>query len=72
MHSYVFVPVVNDQDCLVSFFINSYRARDERVLLVDLGRYIEAVELVKDHKFGKMASLRDNKIRFVDIEDAAA
>ena len=31
---------------------------------------VKAVELVKEHKFGKMASLRDNKIRFVDIEEA--
>lgn len=40
----------------------------DRVLGTRLG--IKAVELVKDHKFGKMASLRDNKIRFVDIEEA--
>ena len=31
---------------------------------------VKAVELVKEHKFGKMVSLRDNKIRFVDIEEA--
>lgn len=40
----------------------------DRVLGTRLG--VKAVELVKDHKFGKMASLRDNKIRFVDIEEA--
>ncbi len=31
---------------------------------------VRAVELVKDNMFGKMVSLRDNKIRFVDIEEA--
>lgn len=31
---------------------------------------VHAVELVKDGKFGKMVSLHDNKIRFVDIEEA--
>lgn len=40
----------------------------DRVLGTRLG--VKAVELVKEHKFGKMASLRDNKIRFVDIEEA--
>lgn len=40
----------------------------DRVLGTRLG--VKAVELVTEHKFGKMASLRDNKIRFVDIEEA--
>ena len=40
----------------------------DRVLGTRFG--VKAVELVKDHKFGKMVSLRDNKIRFVDIEEA--
>jgi len=40
----------------------------DRVLGTQFG--VKAVELVRDHKFGKMASLRDNKIRFVDIEEA--
>ena len=30
----------------------------------------KAVELVKEGKFGKMVSLRDNKLQFVDIEEA--
>ena len=29
---------------------------------------VKAVELVKENKFGKMVSLHDNKLRFVDIE----
>lgn len=40
----------------------------DRVLGTRMG--VKAVELVMDHKFGKMVSLRDNKIRFVDIEEA--
>ncbi len=40
----------------------------DRVLGTRLG--VKAVELITEHKFGKMASLRDNKIRFVDIEEA--
>jgi len=40
----------------------------DRVLGTRMG--VKAVELVQDHKFGKMVSLRDNKIRFVDIEEA--
>jgi len=39
----------------------------DRVLGTRLG--VKAVELVKEHKFGKMASLRENKIRFVDMEE---
>ncbi len=31
---------------------------------------IKAVELVKEGKFGKMVSLRDNKLHYVDIEEA--
>ncbi|MFA5087466.1 MAG: ATP-dependent 6-phosphofructokinase [Candidatus Omnitrophota bacterium] len=31
---------------------------------------IKAVELVKENKFGKMVSLRDNKLHYVDIEKA--
>ena len=42
----------------------------DRVLGTRLG--VKAVELVKDHKFGKMASLRENKIRFVDMEEAVS
>ncbi len=40
----------------------------DRILGTRLG--VKAVELVMEHKFGKMASLRDNKMRFVDIEEA--
>ncbi len=40
----------------------------DRVLGTRFG--VKAVELVKEQKFGKMASLRENKIRFVDIEEA--
>lgn len=40
----------------------------DRVLGTRMG--VKAVELVQDEKFGKMVSLRDNKIRFVDIEEA--
>ncbi len=40
----------------------------DRVLGTRMG--VKAVELVKEHKFGKMVNLRDNKIRFVDIEEA--
>ncbi len=40
----------------------------DRVLGTRLG--VKAVELAKEQKFGKMASLRDNKMRFVDIEEA--
>lgn len=42
----------------------------DRVLGTRLG--VKAVELVKEHKFGKMASLKDNKIRFVDMEEAVS
>ncbi|OGX25919.1 MAG: hypothetical protein A2787_08330 [Omnitrophica WOR_2 bacterium RIFCSPHIGHO2_01_FULL_48_9] len=31
---------------------------------------VKAVELVKEGKFGKMVSLRDNKLHYVDIEEA--
>lgn len=40
----------------------------DRVLGTRFG--VKAVELVKEQKFGKMVSLKDNKIRFVDIEEA--
>ena len=40
----------------------------DRVLGTQFG--IKAVELVMENKFGKMVSLRDNKIRYVDIEEA--
>ncbi len=33
---------------------------------------VKAVELVKEHKFGKMVSLRENKIRYVDMEEAVS
>ncbi len=42
----------------------------DRVLGTRFG--VKAVELVKEHKFGKMVSLRDNKIRFVDMEEAVS
>jgi ATP-dependent phosphofructokinase / diphosphate-dependent phosphofructokinase len=42
----------------------------DRVLGTRLG--VKAVELIKEHKFGKMASLKDNKIRFVDMEEAVS
>jgi phosphofructokinase-like protein len=42
----------------------------DRVLSTRFG--VKAVELVKEGKFGKMVSLRDNKIRFVDIEEAVS
>ncbi len=40
----------------------------DRVLGTRLG--VKAVELITEQKFGKMASLRDNKMRYVDIEEA--
>ncbi|MFA5060452.1 MAG: ATP-dependent 6-phosphofructokinase [Candidatus Omnitrophota bacterium] len=40
----------------------------DRILATRFG--VKAVELVKEGKFGKMVSLRDNKVRFVDIEEA--
>ena len=40
----------------------------DRIISTRFG--VKAVELVKENKFGKMVSLRDNKIRFVDIEEA--
>ncbi len=40
----------------------------DRVLATRFG--VKAVELITENKFGKMVSLRDNKIRFVDIEEA--
>ena len=42
----------------------------DRVLGTRLG--VKAVELVKEHKFGKMVSLRENKIRYVDMEEAVS
>ncbi len=42
----------------------------DRVLGTRFG--VKAVELVSEGKFGKMVSLRDNKIRFVDIEEAVS
>jgi hypothetical protein len=46
MHCYVFIPEVNDRDELISFFINSYRNRDDRVLSVNLNQYCEAIDLI--------------------------
>lgn len=40
----------------------------DRVLGTRFG--VKAVELVKEQKFGKMVSLKDNKICFVDMEEA--
>ncbi len=40
----------------------------DRVLGTRFG--VKAVELIKENKFGKMVSLRENKIRFVDMEEA--
>jgi len=40
----------------------------DRVLGTRFG--VKAVELIKDNKFGKMVSLKENKIRFVDMEEA--
>ena len=42
----------------------------DRILSTRFG--VKAVELVQENKFGKMVSLRDNKIRFVDIEEAVS
>lgn len=42
----------------------------DRLLSTRFG--VKAVELVKEGKFGKMVSLRDNKIRYVDIEEAVS
>lgn len=42
----------------------------DRILSTRFG--VKAVELVKEGKFGKMVSLRDNKIRYVDIEEAVS
>jgi len=42
----------------------------DRLLSTRFG--VKAVELIKEGKFGKMVSLRDNKIRFVDIEEAVS
>jgi hypothetical protein len=36
MHSYVFKIVLDDQDKMVSFLVNSYNKRDDRVLEIDL------------------------------------
>lgn len=40
----------------------------DRIIGTQFG--VKAVELVKEGKFGKMVSLRDNKIQSVDIEEA--
>lgn len=40
----------------------------DRVLGTRFG--VKAVELIKENKFGKMVSLRENKIRYVDMEEA--
>lgn len=40
----------------------------DRLLSTRFG--VKAVELVKEGRFGKMVSLRDNKIKYVDIEEA--
>lgn len=42
----------------------------DRLLSTRFG--VKAVELVKEGRFGKMVSLRDNKIRYVDIEEAVS
>jgi len=42
----------------------------DRVLGTRFG--VKAVELVTEHKFGKMVSLRENKIRYVDMEEAVS
>ncbi|MBL8012416.1 MAG: 6-phosphofructokinase [Candidatus Omnitrophica bacterium] len=42
----------------------------DRILSARFG--VKAVELIKEGKFGKMVSLRDNKIRYVDIEEAVS
>ena len=40
----------------------------DRIIGTQFG--VKAVELVKEGKFGKMVSLRDNKIQYVDLEEA--
>ena len=40
----------------------------DRIIGTQFG--VKAVELVKEGKFGKMVSLRDNKLHYVDIEEA--
>jgi 6-phosphofructokinase 1 len=42
----------------------------DRVLSTRFG--VKAVELISSNKFGKMVSLRDNKICYVDIEEAVS
>jgi hypothetical protein len=46
MHSYVFVPKVDDGGKMISFFINSYRRRDDRVLSMDLAQFCEAMATI--------------------------
>ncbi len=49
MHSYVFIPEIDKHNKMIAFFINSYRHRDDRVLLIDLARYCEAmVQIISD------------------------
>ncbi|SNT12981.1 hypothetical protein SAMN05216374_2824 [Tardiphaga sp. OK246] len=35
MHSYIFIAVVDKNDIMVGFFVNSYKKRDDRLLFVD-------------------------------------
>lgn len=46
MHSYVFVPTVDEGDRLTSFFISSYKNRDDRVLSIEIGSYLKAIDVV--------------------------
>ncbi|MGZ9243608.1 MAG: hypothetical protein ACXW6K_24320, partial [Candidatus Binatia bacterium] len=46
MHSYVFEPEVNNESSLVTFYVNSYRHKDDRVLRVDLVTYLSAARAI--------------------------
>ena len=45
MHSYIFVPEVGDNGDFVSFFINSYREQDNRLLSISIDAYQKALKL---------------------------
>jgi hypothetical protein len=50
MHSYIFVPVLNDQGIWTAFLVNSYNKRDDRLLKINKSDFEKLVEdVINDH-----------------------
>jgi hypothetical protein len=59
MHSYVFELELNDKNQLTSFYVNSYRGRDERLLRVQLKDYVAGVEAVVSNEVQEVHIWKD-------------